>query len=173
MTEDIQHALLQAIDKFIANESNLLSVNANERAISSKLAEYMRPYFEGWDIDCEYNRLGKTGRRKLIDYSEKKFKEAKNQGIVPVHVESLDKLEKSGLGVSVYPDIIVHHRTQEFGNLLIVEIKKTNNPDVGLGWDEFKIRFFIEVLNYQAGAFITFNTGDKSNNFVEKISWFL
>ncbi len=174
MTENIQETFHQALDEFVSNEADLISADANERTISSKLAEYMGKYFSGWDVNCEYNRLG-AGRQKLIDLSRRKFKEAKAKGIIPERITDLDELEKSGLGVSVFPDIIVHHRGHEFENLLIVEVKKSNNPDIKLGWDEFKIDFFMRVLGYEAGAFIIFNvnaSGDNKANYVECIKWF-
>jgi hypothetical protein len=56
-----------------------------------------------------------------------------------------------------------------------VEIKKANNSDVGLGWDEFKINFFIKVLRYKAGAFVVFNTESTDDNpasLIKSITWF-
>jgi hypothetical protein len=115
------------------------------------------------------------GQRKLIDRSKEKFREAKAVGIIPTQITTLEELVKSDLAVSVFPDIIIHHRTHAFENLLIVEIKKANNPDVGLGWDEFKIEFFIGVLRYKAGAFVVFNTeptDDNTTSLVKSITWF-
>lgn len=174
MTDDLQELFYRAVTDFIENETDLFFVNVSERTLSSKLACYISEYFFGWDVDCEYNRLGSVGHRKLIDRSKEKFKQARAAGIIPPPITSLDELVKSDLGVSVFPDIIVHHRTHKFENLLIVEIKKANNPDVELGWDEFKIRFFMEVLRYKAGAFVVFNTASKDDNPANlvKITWF-
>lgn len=100
--------------------------------------------------------------------------EAKAEGVIPEHITTLEELETSKHGISVFPDIIVHHRAKELDNLLIVEIKKQNNPDMDLGWDEFKIDFFIKFLHYQAGVFVVFNTelsdGEKTDRL--KIIWF-
>jgi hypothetical protein len=175
MTDNLRTKFYQVVNAFVANEADLFSVDVNERTISSKLACYLDRCFADWDVDCEYNRLGSMGTRKLIDLSKEKFSEAKEKGVIPEHITTLDELEKSGLGVSVFPDIIVHHRTHKFENLLIVEIKKANNPDVGLGWDEFKIHFFIEKLQYKAGAFVVFNTeskDDNKTNLVKSFDWF-
>ena len=127
MTDNLQSTFHQVVNDFVANEADLFSVDVNERTISSKLACYLDKCFADWDVDCEYNRLG-SGRRELIDLSKEKFLEAKAKGVIPKHITTLDELDKSGLGVSVFPDIIVHHRTQEFENLLIVEIKKSEQP---------------------------------------------
>lgn len=175
MAGSLQEIFHQAVNDFVENETELFYVEVSERTLSSKLACYLSECFSDWDVDCEYNRLGSMGQRKLINQSKEKFKKEKAAGIIPTQITTLEELVKSNLGVSVFPDIVVHHRTHEFENLLIVEIKKANNPDVGLGWDEFKIRFFIEVLRYKAGVFVVFNTEPADGNtasLVKSITWF-
>lgn len=174
MNENIKALFLQALEDFLANEADLLDVDINERAISSKLALYLSKFFPNWNVDCEYNRLGRMGR-KLIAHSKHYFEQAKAKGIIPENIKTFSELQKSEFRVAVYPDIIVHHRMHEFDNLLIIEIKKANNPAVRLGWDEYKINFFIDVLHYKTGVFVVFNTGDHSigdHRIVNSIKWF-
>ena len=53
------HRILEIIDEAIEqvkNEARPLQEGSSERSFAHRLAVYMEPYFEGWDIDCEYNR---------------------------------------------------------------------------------------------------------------------
>lgn len=175
MDNRIKELFDKALKEFLENEKDLFFADVGERTLSSKLACYLSKYFSDWDVDCEYNRLGSKGQKKLIDRSKEKFKEEQEAGIIPTQITTLEELVKIDLGVSVFPDIIVHHRTKELENLLIVEIKKAKNPDVESGWDEFKIEFFIKELRYEAGVFLVFNTKPKDDNvdsIVKSITWF-
>lgn len=73
MLEELKETFEKAVDDFMVNEPELFYVDVNERTISSKLACYLAKYFPDWDVDCEYNRLGSEGKRKLIDFSKKNF----------------------------------------------------------------------------------------------------
>jgi hypothetical protein len=121
MADNLQEIFHHVVNDFVENEPKLFSVDVNERTLSSKLACYLSDCFSDWDVDCEYNRLGDMGQRKLIDRSKEKFKEAKAAGIIPTQITTLEELVKSDLAVSIFPDIIIHHRTHEFENLLIVD----------------------------------------------------
>lgn len=166
---EIKERLNRALDDFISTDADLLIYNASERAISHKLAEHMGKYFQGWDIDCEYNRIGKHQQKKLVYYSRERFMQAKQAGAIPDFIVSFEELQNSEHAVPVYPDIVVHQRGNPTANFLIVEVKKSNNPDVILGWDQWKIEFFRANLNYQAGVFISFNVGDDAGRLENRI----
>jgi hypothetical protein len=135
-TEEIQSGFRQALVKFIERDLYLLEHNLNERTITHKLAEYLRENFVDWNVDCEYNR-------NLDEIKE---------------VSLLDTGGKS----KVYPDIIVHQRSNNSYNLLVIEPKKSNNQD-GEAYDESKLRAYARELNYKVGVLINFTVGNPGN----------
>ena len=84
---------LLGLEMFYTRESLLVKYKVAERALTHKLAEYLQMLFCGYNVDCEYNKVG-DGE--------------------PKRVEAL-------VGV-VFPDIIVHRRGKD-RNLLVVEAK--------------------------------------------------
>jgi hypothetical protein len=175
-SETIKERFNQALSEFVETELDLLTFDAHERSISFKFAEYLGRKFQGWDIDCEYNRIGTNQEQKLIICSKDKFTQARRAGKIPGHITTYEELQTSTHAVAVYPDIIIHNRGNPDSNLLIVEIKKANNPEVILGWDEFKIKFFLGSMNYQAGVFVVFNTvTDKclGSDIIRDPIWFI
>jgi len=131
--EDVRHRILNAIVNLYRYDKELLEVNANERSITHKLAEHLQREFPQWNVDCEYNRLGRDVKKLNLNFGS----------IQP------DDLEAK----TVFPDIIVHHRgTQE--NLLAIEVKKahaeTNTND------REKLLAFAqdERYRYQFGLFL-------------------
>jgi hypothetical protein len=172
---EIEASFTQSLEEFISANLDLLQIDSNEQTITHKLAECMTGHFGGWTVDCEYNRIGREKRRKLIHYCKTAFIKAKESGVVPDYIISLKELERSEHATSVFPDIIVHRRQDPNANLLIVEVKKANNPEVTLGWDQWKIQFFVHSLGYIAGAFVVFNTGvygRQWEDLVRTIEWF-
>ena len=65
---------------------------------------------------------------------------------------------------TVFPDIIVHHREKRgrTANLLVVEVKKSNNRE-GVDQDKEKLRAFKTDtdLEYQFAASVVLKVGDK------------
>jgi hypothetical protein len=118
------------IQMFLKNDSNLLALKANEKALTHKFAEYLANRFSGWDVDCEYDRL---------------FDEAK-------------RLRIHGELARVIPDIIVHRRNTK-KNLLVIEAKKDNDRR-GADGDLRKLREFKKQLGYRHAIFLTFRTGE-------------
>ena len=155
----ISVAFEKALADFLRDDLCLLLNNVKEETICATLARHMGKYYSFWDVDCEYDKIGDQGHPKLIDRSRDLFLVQKEQGIIPPFIRSWQELQSSKNAVKVYPDIVVHHRGDPLGNLLDVEVKKSTNTELLLGWDEFKIRFFMEVLGYQSGLFLVFNTG--------------
>jgi hypothetical protein len=173
MREITEH-FSQSLDHFINADLNMLQYDSSERAISHKLAEHMSTHFAPWDVDCEYNRIGKDKKRKLMHCSKAIFIEAKKRGVVPDHFASLEELQKSKQATAVFPDIIVHRRGNPDANLLVVEIKKASNPDVSLGWDQWKVQFLKCNLGYSAGVFVIFDTGidsDCRQDLIHTVEW--
>jgi hypothetical protein len=97
--------LVEALGEFYARESYLLEHDAGERALTHRLAVYLERRFDGWEVDCDYNRLGE--RRLRLPRGS---------------IVSTD----DDIGKSVYPDIVVHQRAIP-ENLLAVEVRKAAN----------------------------------------------
>jgi hypothetical protein len=139
----VKQKLNTALEKLMYRDAYLLKNDLNERSITHKLALYLENEFENWDVDCEYNR---DARRKVHPAKnlEKRLKNTKKSDV---------------LEISVYPDIIVHHRgTDE--NLLIIEVKKDSIANDG-EYDIMKLREYRAQLGYRYAAYIELCTGKK------------
>jgi hypothetical protein len=97
--------MVTALREFYARETYLLEHDLGERALTHRLAVYLEPQFAGWQVDCDYDRLGERTLRLP-------------HGTI---VSTDDHLAKS-----VYPDIVVHQREIP-NNLLAIEVRKASN----------------------------------------------
>src|ERR1700758_2818628 len=96
---------LGALREFYAHEAFLLDKDAGERALTHRLAVHVEKQFSGWEVDCEFDRLG--DRTLRLPHGT---------------IVSTD----DHLGKSVYPDIVVHQRSIP-NNLLAIEVRKASN----------------------------------------------
>jgi len=97
--------VIKAIEEFYAREAWLFEKDLGERTLTHRLAVQLEKQFEGWDVDCDYNRLGE--RLLKLPHGS---------------IVSTD----DGLGKSIFPDIVVHRRAVP-ENLLAVEVRKATN----------------------------------------------
>lgn len=97
--------MVRALGDFYARETHLLEKDLGERTLTHRLAVHLESRFPGWDVDCDYNRLG-----------ERRLRLPKGS------IVSTD----DDIGKSVFPDIVVHHRTVP-ENLLAIELRKATN----------------------------------------------
>jgi len=97
--------VVSALQEFYARETHLLEKDLGERTLTHRLAVHLEKQFAGWDVDCDYNRLGERTLR-----------------LPKATIVSTD----DALGKSVYPDIIVHQREIP-NNLLAIEVRKASN----------------------------------------------
>jgi len=143
---EIETLIKASLGEFFKNDPDLIVVDANERSISHKLAEYIQDRFPDWNVDCEYNR-----DMKVPKYLE-----------IPV----VDTRSNDTDGTTVYPDIIIHKRRTE-QNLLVIEIKKSNS---GVEKDIRKIQAFLESPDYKYdfGLMLIIYTDNKSR---KKYDW--
>jgi hypothetical protein len=109
--------VVTALHEFYAHETFLLEKEAGERALTHRLAVQFEKQFPGWEIDCEYDRLGDRTLRLPRGTT----------------VSSDDHLAKS-----IYPDIVVHQRGIP-NNLLAIEVRKSANHQP-LEHDQHKLR---------------------------------
>src|SRR4030081_2072755 len=103
--------------EFYAHETWLLENDLGERTLTHRLARDIEKQFPGWEVDCNYDRLGDRTLRLP-------------HGTI---VSTDDHLAKS-----IYPDIVVHQRAIP-NNLLAVEVRKSANHQP-LEHDQHKLR---------------------------------
>src|SRR5258708_2132341 len=97
--------VVAALQEFYARETFLFEKDLGERTLTHRLAVQLEKQFSGWEVDCDYNRLGERTLR-----------------LPHGTIVSTD----DHLGKSVYPDIVVHQRAIP-NNLLALEVRKAGN----------------------------------------------
>lgn len=164
MTEqEITQKVITAYQTLLSHDTHLFVVGANERSLTHKLAEYLQKEFPEWNVDCEYNKnlydekvvtTWEQRRNQLLDTLEKEITDRRRSLIQKI----LDG------GISVYPDIIIHHRGTD-DNLLVIEAKKSDFP-ANEDADEEKLKAYLSepALQYRFALKITFPIGEESLN---------
>ena len=105
-------SLKESLQDFYDHESLLIKYKVSERALTHKLAEHLQKRFKEYNVDCEYNKIGKDPKRvidlivqmKLSGKCNAKCNACPNNKCV------------------IFPDIIVHRRGED-DNLLVIEAK--------------------------------------------------
>jgi hypothetical protein len=97
--------VVAGLAEFYARETYLFEKDLGERTLTHRLAVQLEKHFSGWDVDCDYDKLGERTLR-----------------LPHGTIVSTD----DHLGKSVYPDIVVHQREIP-NNLLAIEVRKANN----------------------------------------------
>jgi hypothetical protein len=97
--------VVDALREFYAREAYLFARDLGERTLTHRLAVHVEKQFPGWEVDCDYNRLGERTLRLP-------------KGTI---ISTDDEI-----GKSVYPDIVVHQREIP-NNLLAIEVRKASN----------------------------------------------
>jgi len=127
--------VVDALKEFYACETHLLEKDLGERTLTHRLAVYVEKQFPGWEVDCDYNRLGERTLR-----------------LPKGTIISTD----DHFGKSVYPDIVVHQRDIP-NNLLAIEVRKASNhqpPE----HDQHKLRALTDPhlwFAYRIGVLLT------------------
>ena len=127
--------VVSALGDFYAREIQLFEKDLGERTFNHRLAVHVEKQFGGWDVDCDYNRLGERMLR-----------------LPRGTIISTD----DGNGKSVFPDIVVHHRAIP-ENLLVIEVRKATShqpPE----HEQHKLRGLTDPhlwFAYQIGVFLT------------------
>jgi hypothetical protein len=149
MTRDEAEALVNAaIDQLVENDLLLLDLGVTERALSHRLAHYMSLSVKPpLTVDCEYNRH---------------FYDPKRLNLPPRKA-----LDREIRATTVFPDILVHQRSTDERNLVVLELKK---PGESLDYDQVKLRAFRKELGYLHTAHVILgNMG--ANEIERKIIW--
>ena len=127
--------VVAALHEFYARETFLLEKDLGERTLTHRLAVHVESQFPGWEVDCDYDRLG--DRTLRLPHGT---------------IVSTD----DHLGKSVYPDIVVHQRAIP-NNLLAVEVRKSGNHQP-VEHDQHKLRALTDPhlwFAYWIGVFVT------------------
>jgi len=127
--------VVAALSEFYAHETFLLDKDVGERALTHRLAVHLEHQFAGWQVDCDYDRLGERTLR-----------------LPHGTIISTD----DHLGKSIYPDIVVHQREIP-NNLLTIEVRKSANHQP-LEHDQHKLRALTDPhlwFAYWIGALLT------------------
>jgi len=164
--DTIKQKLVECVLQLVHKDAYLLHNDISERAISHRLAVYLTPQFNDFDVDCEYNgNIDADNGRKYIYILNAR---AKALGLRDINGGD-DETTYRG----VYPDIIVHKRGKNGAenNLLIIEIKKSSSLVNG-DWDAEKLSRFTSSeyenrFDYRFGAFVMFNVGERIGFTIE------
>ncbi|MCP4616832.1 MAG: hypothetical protein GY844_10365 [Bradyrhizobium sp.] len=131
--------VVKAIEEFFAREALLFERDLGERTLTHRLAVQLEKQFEGWDVDCDYNRLGE----RLLKLP--------HGSIVSTDDE---------LGKSIFPDIVVHRRAGP-ENLLALELRKATNHQP-IEHDRHKLRGMTDPhlwFAWRAGVLLVLDRG--------------
>jgi len=131
--------LIAALQDFYAREAFLLERDLGERALTHRLAVCVEKQFSGWEVDCDYDRLG--DRTIRLPHGT---------------VSSTD----DHLAKSIYPDIVVHQRDIP-NNLLAIEVRKASNHQP-IEHDQHKLQALTDPhiwFAYAIGAMVTLAKG--------------
>lgn len=151
ITSEILSKLDIAIQQLFENDINILERGLNELNINANMTSYLRPLFEDFNVDPEYNGdISKTHDRKEIEIAERRILE-------------LGRRTNINNSYRLTPDIIIHTRNTNDNNLLVLEIKKDSNSRVEKEFDLLKLEHMTidyngNHYNYQLGAAIIFGT---------------
>lgn len=154
-TKEILSKIDLALQSLFSNDSYLLERRLNERSIAFKLAEYLQPLFNGYNVDSEYNGdAGKENDRKALSIAENRIREI-----------GFDPNEDNHYSIS--PDIIIHKRGLNTDNLVVIEVKKDTSLDKHKQFDLIKLEhltidFLGNHYNYRLGIALILYTGNKT-----------
>ena len=126
--------VVAALKDLYAREAFLFEHDLGERALTHRLAVHLERQFPGFDVDCEFDRLGdrtlQLPRGSIVSTDDH-------------------------LGKSIYPDIVVHQRDVS-NTLLAIEVRKAGNHQP-LEHDRHKLRALTDPLvwfAYWIGALV-------------------
>ncbi len=153
----LQDRLLGAIESFNLSDDLILLRNeetddgesngaVGERAITHRLAVHLENEFleQGYPnkdakiaIDCEYNRHRGAVKAHFVKGRIKEQVEDAKKKVLKEH-----PTKKGWYAFSIYPDIIVHERSQDIRNLIVIELKRASNT-IDDKLDKLKLELFV------------------------------
>src|SRR5437764_15312494 len=127
--------VITALTEFYGRETYLFANDLGERTLTHRLAVHLEKQFQGWHVDCDYDRLGERTLRLP-------------RGTIASTDDHLAK--------SIYPDIVVHQREIP-NNLLAIEVRKLVNHQP-IEHDRHKLRALTDPhlwFAYALGVLVT------------------
>jgi|CZKS01.1.fsa_nt_gi hypothetical protein len=137
---DARQRLENALQHLTRHDRHLLENDLSERCIASRLAMHLQAAFPDHSVDVEYNRQGDIPKRLGLPDEYANFRDEDGRALV-------------------VPDVIVHQRGSDGPNVLVLEVKKTTNPQSRV-CDHQRILAFRAQLGYSFGALIECETRD-------------
>ncbi len=137
--EEVKRRVEEALRMLAENDQYLLENDLGERCIASRLAMYLQQEFPEYSVNVEYNRDGVVPKRLQLPE------------------DCANSRNKNGEAL-VVPDVIVHRRGHDGPNILVLELKKTTNPERRGTRDRERVRAFRAELRYSFGALIQCET---------------
>ena len=137
--EEVKKRLHDALHEVVSNDGYLLENNLGERCIAARLMIYLQKAFPEYAVDAEYNRDGNI---------------PKKLGFTRRVRQSLG-IRRKGLCCSRCD---CPSRGRDRANLLVLELKKTTNPE-GSDCDRMRVHAFRAQLGYRYGALILCEQG--------------
>jgi hypothetical protein len=132
---EIEAIVRDALTRVVREDADLFRFEVHERAFTHRLAVYLEQAFEGWHVDCEYNRQdGERDNPKILN------------------IEGVER--------RAFPDVIVHRRgpwdAQLRNNLLAVEVKPPWADEKEVAKDLRKLPRYLADHHYQFAVFVTY-----------------
>lgn len=149
--EEVRKRVENALRNVADNDQHLLEYDLGERCIASRLAMYLQMEFPEYCVDVEYNRDGAVPKRLGLPDACANYR------------------NKDGEALAV-PDVIVHRRGPRGPNVLVLELKKTTNPDPR-ACDRERVRAFRAQLGYSFGALIECETRQGHKPGIRVLEW--
>lgn len=162
--KDLKNKVTYAVNQFLAEVPNLLKLDVHEQSISHRIAVYLEPLFKGWNVDCEYNKHLESSKK--MDLSEINPDDHKSCGceVCKKNIDGEDiKLENR----LFRPDILVHQRGTDEGNLIAIELKKEKE----CFFDQAKLNALTSLdddYRYALGVNIYFIDGEPQFKFITR-----
>lgn len=146
--EEANSIIQQAVSRLLDKQHELLELDVTERALSHHLACYVRELVpEGLHVDVEYNRQRADPKRLWL--------------------EPRRATDRDLRATTVFPDILVHRRTTDEFNFMVIEVKK---PGGCLEYDRRKLLAFRAELGYLHTAHLILGRNNHGE-LIGELSW--
>lgn len=150
--QELLERLNNALQQVAEHDRSLLELDLSERCIAARLAFYLQTEIAGYVVDVEYNRDGATPKRLHLPEECANFRNPDGEALV-------------------VPDVIVHRRGNAGPNILVLELKKTTNPELR-DCDRARVRALRAQLGYGFGALIECETRPDHEPSIRITEWF-